>query len=245
MSMQDLFNKVNPDIKRIKSKTNFKLYKLQFEYALIIAKRDKISFYKSIVKNTRYLKILKHNKTKKFEALDSELKKLELNQINNSLLEKIILLIFALRKKSKFKKKHCFGYTLSKNKDFVFLHFNNEISPKNPLRGREIKNRREELRKILKEIKKKHPSVKKVHSETWLRNYPVYRSFFPDEANKKNKVVKINPDSYAIWGQFINYKGKINKRRVELFRKTWKFPLKPIKTVFDIKYLYNMYLNKE
>lgn len=109
----------------------------------------------------------------------------------------------------------------NEGKDTIKVHFTNlnrgEISGLHPDL---MKQRREDLARMLMHIKEKHPNATDIMGGSWLYNLPQYRDTFPAEFTQGMKRMVPNgfehiPDSVgnmsftgnSLWGQFKDRRG--------------------------------------
>lgn len=136
----------------------------------------------------------------------------------------------------------CFSYTMY-NKTGVNLHFENVVVPTNPLKGKELERRKQELKRIATELYNEHPEVEYIFGVSWIRSISSYKCLFPKETSENEYEYK-EPDFYSQghWGQFYNADGTLNKERIEEFKKTGSFPIPCMVSSCDITFFYRDYL---
>ncbi|MBU3940729.1 MAG: hypothetical protein KKH88_02255, partial [Nanoarchaeota archaeon] len=199
-------------IEKRRLNSELKLLKLKLEFSIHIAKKEKLSFHNAVIKCVGVRELAEKKIKKEYKPIINYLKQIKLKEVNKARINKIALellitspLVKNIRKHKKETK--CFRYEVYKNKSMM-IHFKNAVVPKNPLKGKELENRKEELRKIAKELKKKHPDVKKLWGSSWIRNIKIYSDLLPKECKKNSKPEKkIKFYHGGYWGQFYKYNG--------------------------------------
>lgn len=166
---------MNSEYELIILRIDFCLYKFQIEKKNFY---DLLVFYGGLDRFTQHLSKSEKNKLKtNIEVYNQKIAEntfdkkdeLELSQIlfSNSDYVKDIC--------SKLKKERCFNYNIWNNEG-VSLHFTNAVIPINPLKNKELENRKSELSKISKEINEQHSNIKYFFSISWMWNLDVFQS---------------------------------------------------------------------
>lgn len=237
------------DIRRLNSE--YELIILRIDFCLHKFQSEKKNFYDLLVfyggvdRFTQYLSKSEKNKLKtNIEIYNQKIAentfdkkdRLELSQIlfSNSDYVKDIC--------NKVKKDRCFNYDIWNNEG-VSLHFTNAVIPINPLKDKELENRKNELKQIAEEINEQYPNIKYFFSISWMWNLDVFQNLMPKEFN--NNLKEFNEhDFYSLghWGQFFRYDGSLNEKRIKEFRKNWKFPFKILLGECDKEKFFEMYL---
>ena len=135
----------------------------------------------------------------------------------------------------------CFNYSIIEKKiDLhmpVFQFINHKNFKKNYSYDEKFKMRAKDLLKLLKNVKKKYPKIKKIQMGSWLNEYKPFRSLFPKTWKPTKKEKKKN--SIAWWGQFVRSDGNINEDLYKKFKKNLKFKYKGKFYECNVNQLYN------
>jgi hypothetical protein len=202
------------------------LVTLRIDFALHKARTEDISVQDALAKYAGIYRILRRVPP---ELVSSSLSSLDYSQKNRGELAG-----FFLKMKKRFsigeldEKEECFYYNLKRVYQ-AYLHFNNSVSPRHPMKGAELENRKRELGKIAEDIRKNRPEVRRLKSGSWIWSLTSFQALMPEDFVASLEEV-INPEthSYAQFGQFVRYDGTLNTDKAEQFRRTWKFPVKTL-----------------
>lgn len=219
------------------------LCELRFDFACAKCKEKQINFYKSLNNFYGFEKDKIYSKS--WEKLNEKLKKMSLEEaIKNK--KRIINSLF---KNSKItydyikKRDSCFSWKVQdETEEIMGIHFKNAILPKNPFRDEEFANRRKEMKKMLIEVKKEYPKIKKVFGSSWMYNLDKYNDLHSKDFVKNLKIAYSHKNkTTAYWGQFLCSDGSFNETRALEFRNKWKFPFKRLTSEAPIESFFKMY----
>jgi hypothetical protein len=104
----------------------------------------------------------------------------------------------------------CFSYTILDNSR-MRLHFHNHEAPNSPLSRARIGHRLAELTAMFACLRSKVESSTHVMGASWLYNLEAYRRLFPPKYLAAAKVLHAQFDCLALWGQFIDHRGRIKE----------------------------------
>jgi hypothetical protein len=123
----------------------------------------------------------------------------------------------------------------------AYLHFNNnDTSGYSPLAKERMATRKQELRRIIQDIKQNYSEVKFINGDSWLYNIEAYKRLFPQKFIESG-VIHNDFSKLTVWGQFLDRNENIRKAMAEKFARKIKFantfdelvksfPYLPIKT---------------
>lgn len=155
----------------------------------------------------------------------------------------------------------CFSYDLGKyeGEKIVQLHFTNRDGGEiGPLSQERIGVRKEELNRMLSDIRQKHPDAKYAGMYSWLVGLPQFQQLMPNSfvgSAYKPEIKDARPTNMATWGQFVNRSRGFNQKLAgEFLQKAGNaeteedlvraFPYNIKIAVADIEDFYGMYLNQ-
>ena len=103
----------------------------------------------------------------------------------------------------------------------VSFHIANSCLPESPFK--DMNARAKELRCMVRAIKKRIPSAKKITCNSWLNSFEPFLTLFPASYPRENAI---HPVSYGFnwWGQFISRDGRFHDRHGKIMRETGAFP---------------------
>ena len=119
----------------------------------------------------------------------------------------------------------CFSYAIPRDHlrdpsqaDRVRLHFRNaEASDRSPLAPERVEQRRAELRALLEHLRTNAGPDVEVVGASWLYNLEAYRRLFPPEYVGTARPIPAAFRSMALWGQFVDRRGKLRASAVAAF----------------------------
>lgn len=244
IQLRNEYKLMDLDITRLE--TELELTRLKIDFVIVKCKQENMPFYDALIKYAGLKRFTQQLSPKEFGELEKQLWGISVDDLNEDSVSELASELFYKSDYTKdicnhVKRGACFKYDIWENEG-ASLHFGNAVIPKNPFKGEELENRKEELRTIAKDIRENHPKIKYIFSVSWMWNYEVFQDLMPKEFNEHLKEYKEN-NFYSLghWGQFYRHDGTLNKERVQEFRKTWKFPLKILLGQCDIKYFLEMY----
>ncbi len=133
----------------------------------------------------------------------------------------------------------CFSYGLQSG-DRIRLHFENrQTGTGSPLAEDRADARRDELCQLFSHVQRLHPGARSVAGVSWLYNLTAYRRQFPENYLASARVAGDRFRNMPLWGQFIDWQGRLKPTPVEIFRERlahWNqpghaagcFPLQPL-----------------
>lgn len=224
MELSERYSLTGVDLTRLR--TEFEVTRLKAEFSLFKSKTDNLSLLESIVKYTAFHRYTRKLDKKKKDSLIEEIKSMDEDGLSD-----LVELLFLNSDYTKDICTHqrgnkCFDYDIWENEGAA-IHFDNAIVPRNPLSKKEIPHRKKELSDIAVDIRDNHPELEYVFSVSWMWNLERFRLLMPNSFSDSLKEFK-DSEFYSLghWGQFYRYDGTLNNKRVDEFRRNWKFPLK-------------------
>jgi hypothetical protein len=81
------------------------------------------------------------------------------------------------------------GYVYNAQTRQVRIHFFPKRSSQSALSGQHFQQRREDFRRLLLDVRTRHPEAETIKSSTWLQNLPNYRNLFPQKFQARLKNI--------------------------------------------------------
>lgn len=194
-----------------------KFFKLQFDFAELLAKKHKISLQEAIFDHTAfYIRFLGFSDTEKPSTSSPDWQEI-IKNIPSDYEQKIDYFYNKYldyeKKKEQGKKLHisCFHYYYHEDKNQYELHFD-PTDPEGNLGADRQEIRILELRKMFNDIKKENHIDAKFFVRTWLLNINAFNRLFPE---KFSGTSILWPEKKTIdnahWGQFVDRTGEIKQ----------------------------------
>ena len=198
-------------------------FKLQYEFAKIMAERNGISLTDAIAEYAPIMQKALH----KLDANGKELADPIEGLTEESLFEAGYEMAQERRREAKEKDEHtpyhdekglrfgCHSYDYDESTKTVRVHFFNAEAEeewedgkdvaKGPLSKEKIDRRRHELAEMFKDIKARHPEAEHVHGRSNLYNLEAYRRLYPEsyEVGDVDYSPELWKQGMGIWGQFL------------------------------------------
>lgn len=239
-------------VRRLESE--YELISLRIDFCLYKYNTDKRNLYDLLISYAGLEELIKGLPIdkKKFlrndiEIYNTKIKSDSFNRIDKRKLMQILFFDSNIVKQlcSGINNIRYFDYSILNDK-VASLSFSNLITSVNPLREKELENRREEMKWIFRQIKDNYPQIEYITSVSWMWNLEVLNKIIPKkfiESVHEYNNHEIYDSKY--WCQLIMYNGGLDKSKIKEFKRTWKFPSLILLGKINIKEFFEMYLEEQ
>jgi hypothetical protein len=112
----------------------------------------------------------------------------------------------------------CFCYALTDEAHRVKLHFQHaQRDGDSPLSAACAPQRIRELHMLVEDVAARLGADARIAGLSWLYNLPAYRRLFPTAYVENAQAVEGKFRNMPLWGQFIDFRGRLKPQRVEAF----------------------------